>query len=641
MADSEDRHKIIFDTNAKTASDDINSLGKSLDKVDDGQQKVEKSTKKTADAVSKNGGAMALLNAVTGGYAQTLKDAYEASDLFNGGMGKALTGVKTFSKGARAALIATGIGALVVLVGTLVSYWDDIVGLVNGVNGEMKKQGELAAENAKAEEEKLSTLNSQDNILKMQGKTEKEILQIKMKATDETITALEAQLSQQEAIKKAQVDASKRNRDILAGALKFISLPITALLMGIDAIGKAFGKDFGLTKVFDNVANLVFDPEEVEKEADETLKVTKDKLNQLKNTRAGYQLSIKNIDEEAALKEKERRDSLNEKEKARLEELLKLRLDYEARLNDELEDFQDKTDEQKLARQRKRAEEEIELLKKKGVDTLEIERLNAEKFNQLEDELFEKRVDEDLQRLRDAREKELNELFEADQKDLELLKEKIEAEQELLDEERENKLISEEAYNERVAELSAQRKEIAKEEAANEKLLEELKTEVKERGVSDLENIGKRLQELAGKNKALVKAGLLIEGAVGGAKIVSDTMQANAKSVAASPLTGGMPWVAINTVSGALSLASHIKSISAGLKAVGGGSSPSTTIPSSGGGGARPPQVQFNNTAENQIGQSVSRANSTQPPIMVSVLESDITTAQGNVQVLENENSFG
>lgn len=641
MAESEDRHKIIFDTNAKTASEDVNKLGKSLDSVDKNQQKVESSTKKTADAVSKNGGAMALLNTLTGGYAQTLKDSYEASDLFSGGMGKMLKSVKTFSTGAKAALISTGIGALVVIVGTLVSYWDDIKGLVSGVNSEMKKQGELAEENAKLEEDKLSTLNGQDNILKAQGKSEKEILQIKMKQTDETITALEAQLTQQETIKKAQVDASKRNRDILTGALQFIFAPITLLLKGVDAIGKAFGKDWNVSSIFQKASELIFDPEEVGAEADETIKVTKDKLNTLKNTRAGYQLAIKNIDEEAGLKAKEKADALNEKEKERLDELLKLRLDFENKLKTEVEDLQDKTEEEKLARQKKRAEEEIELLKQKGVNTLEIERLNAEKFAELESELAEKKKEEELKSIRDKREEELNALFESDQKDLELLKEKLNAEQLILDEERENGLIKEEEYNERIAELSKQRKDIATEEAENAKKLEELKAEVRQTGLDNLVRIGQNLQNLAGKNKALAKAGLLIEGAVGAAKIVSDTLQANTKAVNASPLTFGMPWVAVNTVSGALSMASHVKAISTGLKELGGGSAPNMQIPSTGGGApAQPPQVAFNNTNENQIAQSIGRVNAEQPPIMVNVLESDITTAQGNVKVLETENTF-
>lgn len=589
MADEKREIEIKVTTNAGDAAKQTNKLGDSLDKV-------EKSSNKAVDAVTKNGGAIAILDSITGGLATKFKDAYEASDLFSGGMGKMLKSVKTFSTGAKAALISTGIGALVVLVGVLVSYWDDIVGLVSGVNSEMKKQNKLVEENAKAEEEKLNTLNGQDNVLKLQGKTEREILQMKTKQTDETITALEAQLEQQEAVKKAQVEASQRNRDILSGVLQFISAPITILLKGIDEIGKAFGKDFGLSNVFTNLSNMVFDPDEVAEEGDKTIDETKKKLDSLKNARAGYQLSIQSIDKEAASKRKEANDKELQEEKERLEELLKLRIDFENKLNDEIEDLRDKTEEQKLARQRERAEEEIAALTQKGVDTLEITRLNNEKFDILEAELRQKRADEKK--------------AESDR----IAQEAIDAAKKLSDE----------------AIANAEKEEAAKQA-------------VREAGLSNVESIGKSLQVLAGKNKAVAKAGLIVEGAVGLANIVSNTMQANAKAVAAFPLTGGQPFTTINTVSGALSAAAQIKAVSTGLKALGGGSAGSAPNFGGGGGavGSAPPQVAFNNTAENQIGQSVARTQSDNPPIMVNVLESDITTAQSNVNALVSENTFG
>jgi len=184
------------------------------------------------------------------------------------------------------------------------------------------------------------------------------------------------------------------------------------------------------------------------------------------------------------------------------------------------------------------------------------------------------------------------------------------------------------------------KKEQADKQKAIEEALEQAKKSVRETGVQNVSTIGQQLQVLAGKNKAVQKAGLVIEGAVGLANIVSSTMQANAKSVAAFPLTGGMPFVAINTVAGALSAAAQIKAVQTGLKAVGGGGSGS--VPSMGGGqsSAAPPTVAFNNTAENQIGQSVARTQAENPPIKVNVLESDITRAQENVVKLEETNTF-
>ena len=105
------------------------------------------------------------------------------------------------------------------------------------------------------------------------------------------------------------------------------------------------------------------------------------------------------------------------------------------------------------------------------------------------------------------------------------------------------------------------------------------------------EQFGSLLQQVAGKNKGLAIAGVIIQQAASIGQIIANTSIANAKAIAATPLTGGMPFVAINTVSAALSIASTIaaatKSIQQ-IKSAGGGSP-------SGGGSQSPgaaPQIQ-------------------------------------------------
>lgn len=117
---------------------------------------------------------------------------------------------------------------------------------------------------------------------------------------------------------------------------------------------------------------------------------------------------------------------------------------------------------------------------------------------------------------------------------------------------------------------------------------------------------------------------------------------ANSKAVASFPITGGMPFVAINTVSGALGIAATIKATASAISALGGGGSGGDGggIPSPGRGGGVSPSVSFNNTAENQIGQSVARTQGEQSPIKVFVTESDISTSINNVKVLVNSNTF-
>lgn len=56
--------------------------------------------------------------------------------------------------------------------------------------------------------------------------------------------------------------------------------------------------------------------------------------------------------------------------------------------------------------------------------------------------------------------------------------------------------------------------------------------------------------QLAGKNKEIASGAVIFEKAAAIAQIVANTSIANAKAIAASPLTFGQPWVGINTASG-------------------------------------------------------------------------------------------
>ena len=207
----------------------------------------------------------------------------------------------------RTALISTGIGALVVALGMVVAYWDDIKGAISGASKELKGNLDLAEENVAAQEAAAEALSLQENSLRLQGKSEKEIRDLKIQQTEETIKALEAQLIAQKQLKDSQVAAAKRNKEILQGIIQFISAPITLLLTAIDAVGDAFGKDFGLEEAFSGgLASLVFDPEAVAEEGDKAIEETQKKLAKLKSTRDGYLLDAQKAEDDAA-KESERK----------------------------------------------------------------------------------------------------------------------------------------------------------------------------------------------------------------------------------------------------------------------------------------------------------------------------------------------
>jgi hypothetical protein len=249
-------------------------------------------------------------------------------------MGKsALESLKTI----KGALIATGIGAFLVALGTIYAYWDDIKGVVDGLTPELKKQNELANENLKIQQDKYDAILLSENSLKLQGKTEKEILQIKVAQTNEEILAAQIALGNAIATKKAQVEAAQRNKDILQGIINFISNPIISLLESIDFVGKAFGKNFGLADSFkksSSISKLLFDPEEVASEGDKAIKEANLVFHKLLSQRDGLKNSINAIDTKAAEDKKKLGADAAKNAKEAADKELQLQLELQGKLTE-------------------------------------------------------------------------------------------------------------------------------------------------------------------------------------------------------------------------------------------------------------------------------------------------------------------
>jgi hypothetical protein len=247
-------------------------------------------------------------------------------------------------KGIKAAIGSTGIGLLVIALGTIVTYWDDIKEAVSGVSDEQKKINNTLNANALKAKEQLDTLDAQDETLKRQGKTEREILVIKQKQTQEVINAQIEAIKNNALIREQQEKAAAKNKEILKGMLDFIAHPIVALLSSVDAIGEKFGKTFGLAEKFkESTVNLIFDPEKTRKEGEAAAKEEQKALTELINKRDGYVNQIKNIDIQKA----KDAELTEEEKKKKLEELNKKYNENISKQNDEfdLSDLQKKQDE--------------------------------------------------------------------------------------------------------------------------------------------------------------------------------------------------------------------------------------------------------------------------------------------------------
>jgi hypothetical protein len=282
-------------------------------------------------------------------------------------------------KGIKTGLAATGIGLFVVALGLIVAYWDDIKAAVSGVSEEQKKLNADSQANLDIQKSKLTSIDSQENILKLQGKSERDILNIKIAQTDEVIKATKQQLINNEKTALAQIEASKRNKEILSGVLQFISLPLSLLLRTIDDVGNLLGKDFGLNeKLYGSISGFVFNPEDTKKEIAAVKAETEKGLKQLENTRAGFVLAIKAIDktaaDDAAAKKKTASDAAAEQEKKRKEEYKKWAEDFENEIEANAKKRREKTAED----QKKAADAELKIQSDKLLEQAERDKKNAE-----------------------------------------------------------------------------------------------------------------------------------------------------------------------------------------------------------------------------------------------------------------------
>ena len=140
------------------------------------------------------------------------------------------------------------------------------------------------------------------------------------------------------------------------------------------------------------------------------------------------------------------------------------------------------------------------------------------------------------------------------------------------------------------------------------------------------------LKGMAEGNLKLQKAIIVAEAAASIGQIIMNTQIANAKAIAASPLSAGLPWVGINSANAAIGIASTIASSKKALSAIGKGGSISSEVSPSmiGAAGATPTESQapaFNIVGTSGIEQ-IADVVASQAPVKAYVVANDVTTAQ-------------
>jgi hypothetical protein len=177
---------LVDDSDIDALEMELRQLGGSFDDVERKSNKLDSSI----DDVGKKSKTIESLDRLTGGWASSLVDAYK-------GLKNVVAGLNL----TKAALISTGVGAIVVALASIVAYWEDIRNYMFDINDELEDQLSLtrdinlALERRKqSEKDILGFIDSQTKAdvlrAKVAGATEDEITNIQRRGLEERIDAL-------------------------------------------------------------------------------------------------------------------------------------------------------------------------------------------------------------------------------------------------------------------------------------------------------------------------------------------------------------------------------------------------------------------------------------------------------------------
>lgn len=191
--------------NVKVTTDTANAVT-GIEKVEAGLKDVGKAADKAGNDMKNamreaRSGVIGIVNDLTGGLASKFMDVKDA-------IGGATVGLKGF----KAALIATGIGALVVALGAIVGYKDELVLMFSDAASETQRFNEEAQKHAEISKEITRSWSLQERQLKALGVEQSRINELKRESIKLALAEARISLENQLAAMDALAAQDERNR---------------------------------------------------------------------------------------------------------------------------------------------------------------------------------------------------------------------------------------------------------------------------------------------------------------------------------------------------------------------------------------------------------------------------------------------
>jgi hypothetical protein len=230
-----------------------------------------------------------------------------------GDITKGIQGIGSALASVGKALLTNPIFLIGAAIAAAIVYADELLSLIDGVTDAETQALDVQKERAALAKEQVDAIGAQEESLKRQGLTEKEITALKLQALDTAILEQQAVVETTRIQAEGQIKAAERNAQYLKTFLDFVTFPQRKLAEffegfvngSIDILNKlGLGiEKINVSGVFEDVNNFivkqVFDPEAERKNQEQIVKDAEKSLVALNNQRDGI-LNAQDAKEKAA-----------------------------------------------------------------------------------------------------------------------------------------------------------------------------------------------------------------------------------------------------------------------------------------------------------------------------------------------------
>ena len=305
-----------FDPGTEKFNELSQKMGELKDRMNDAAEAVKGNTGPAIEGARASFGMLGeqMLNLDFEGVAQSVNlvsgniARIKPADFANGLKAIGTAGVNAFKAIGKVILanpllaVAGALIAIAMNFDKIIKYIPALEKGLTGINEQDRESLRISKAKAEASKKTVENFDLQTNALRLQGKTEREILTLKMSQMKISLEDAVNQLGLSEKQAQVQIETAHRNKDILEGIMSWINKPILFLLNTIDDVSKAMGKgSAGLADKYNAfTTQMVFDTSEVEAGLAKNIQENKDAINKMKSDYEGIQLDIQKIDSDAA-----------------------------------------------------------------------------------------------------------------------------------------------------------------------------------------------------------------------------------------------------------------------------------------------------------------------------------------------------